>query len=275
MKKTITTAILITGLSVAFMQPSFGQQTPGKPVEKYRIKVVENKNGKESVTDKTFNTRAEMATFIRENNLDMPEPPAAPVAPPAPPLPPLPPVAELKEKKCHQIITIDTEGPNKPEGAEIDEALNELPAAERAEIEQEIENARGEELKVVIIKKGPAGKQLKKEIKTIVINGDGKTANKGQRKVIIEEDASANISNLKVFPNPANGQFNIAFTAAKPTDLKIRISDVSGKEVFSESVKDFTGKYEKSISRSDIPAGTYNITVESGDQQEIRRIVVQ
>ena len=84
---------------------------------------------------------------------------------------------------------------------------------------------------------------------------------------------------LNVFPNPSNGTFQIVYTS--PTScpppgwgglLLVNIIDPNGKIVYSESILDFDGEYNKTIDLSAHPKGFfYIIEVISGNQRKIKR----
>jgi hypothetical protein len=62
---------------------------------------------------------------------------------------------------------------------------------------------------------------------------------------------------FSVFPNPASGKLNIHATAAENKDLQIKLYNVDGRQVFSETVLSFSEKDNYSINISAFPAGLY------------------
>lgn len=262
------------GLLPGLANNAAAQQTDGSNAEKYRIKLVQNENGKEKVIDRTFSSRREMAEFIKANNLDIPVAPVAPPVPPLPPLAPPPPHVDVKGKNCinqcrHLVIT---DGEDSTNSGELKIITDNLPGEDVAEIEKELSDTEAGEVKVIIIKKGGDGDD-KKQVKTIIINDESGKVKKSALNNEAEE--KPNIYGLKLFPNPAGAAFSIAFSVDKPCTIKLRISDLNGKVLYSESLENFSGKFEKKISRLEFPAGTYTVDVESPNEKESRRLVVQ
>ena len=58
-------------------------------------------------------------------------------------------------------------------------------------------------------------------------------------------------------------------------DTKIVITDINGKEVFTETLKNFSGAYDKTISLSDAPKGTYFVKVTQNGYSGTKTVVLQ
>ncbi|HLP21504.1 MAG TPA: T9SS type A sorting domain-containing protein [Chitinophagales bacterium] len=260
-------------LLLIFIQTGFAQHSEDNKAEKYRIKIVKNENGKEKVIDQTFATREAMVDFIRSNELDMPESPPTPPVAPAPPCAPGAPttVKCLKEvKECRKVVIVENEEGDKAPQAKTKIITENISlAGDREIIERELENTDGEEVKVIIIKRSPKAKQKVIEIETELTDetteAEGKTA----------EKAPVTISGLKLYPNPNKGEFNIVFNTRKPTDVKLRLSGLNGKEVYSETLKNFSGHFKKTITRPNLTPGMYILDVEAEGIKESTRVEVQ
>jgi hypothetical protein len=87
---------------------------------------------------------------------------------------------------------------------------------------------------------------------------------------------SKTVKSLKAYPNkPSNNKLNVRFYSPEKGDITISVTDVKGKEVGSEKVKDFQGEYMGQINlKSDIK-GTLFVTVTQGEDGAVRRIVVE
>jgi hypothetical protein len=83
------------------------------------------------------------------------------------------------------------------------------------------------------------------------------------------------IHNLKVFPNPTRGLFNISFIAEKIDNLEITIVDAFGKLVSQEEKKDFIGEYAKQVDLSEYPRGIYMVQIKTRNSFVSKRIVLQ
>ena len=82
-----------------------------------------------------------------------------------------------------------------------------------------------------------------------------------------------NLSNLKIYPNPSNGIFNIELDNKSNTDYKIKVFDITGTIVF---VKDISGMNtaEEQINISDKPKGIYFLSIESENGELINRKIL-
>ncbi len=259
-KQLILGAILTLGLHVS-------AQNSTKPQNGYHLTIIQNNNGKEKVIDRTFNNRQEMDAFLAEKNMDVPEPPQAP-EPPASPSPPgkvtvpATPTVTEKHKKVKQVVVIEQDGKHNGRKKIITEDITD----DAGWIEKELEDA--EEVKVIIIKKGP--KTVNRVIETEVEVGED-----APEEALIKEKTPATVTGVKLYPNPNNGDFTVQFNVDKPADVKLRITNIEGKEVYSETLKNFSGRFDKKITRDNMPQGTYILDVETEGQKESIRIAVQ
>mgnify|MGYP000008082492 FL=1 len=64
---------------------------------------------------------------------------------------------------------------------------------------------------------------------------------------------------LRVFPNPARDEVNIAFTAAAAGEGRLRITDVLGRLVYEEQASVAPGANRLQLSLSGMPAGLYTV----------------
>ncbi len=81
----------------------------------------------------------------------------------------------------------------------------------------------------------------------------------------IQSDNALELKDVKVFPNPTEGQLTVEFQAeAIPTTIVIR--DVSGKEVYAETVNRFDGNYKKQIDVQNAASGILVVTVQQGQK---------
>ena len=80
---------------------------------------------------------------------------------------------------------------------------------------------------------------------------------------------------IKVYPNPNDGEFNLSFDLKDKSEATVRVTDMNGKEIFTETIrKPASGKYEHAFNLKDYPNGTYFISVVQGDQQVVRKIIL-
>ena len=91
-------------------------------------------------------------------------------------------------------------------------------------------------------------------------------------KELREQRQSKTIKGLFANPNnPFNGKLNVRFNALQKGDVFISVTDVNGKEIVSESVKNFEGKYLGQVDLKKANSGIYFVrVVQNGDGMVIR-----
>ncbi len=128
---------------------------------------------------------------------------------------------------------------------------------------------------------------------TIDVKVDAKDGKKAKHIVIItkmtSDDESAkkipavagmdkkelSINKLKFSPNPNDGKFDLSFKLNKKEPVQVKIFDVQGKEVYSEIVSEFDGKYINNIDISDNGEGIYILQIVQGDKASTSKIVIK
>jgi hypothetical protein len=88
-----------------------------------------------------------------------------------------------------------------------------------------------------------------------------------------EENAFKN--SISVHPNPNNGTFTLNFTAENAGSIGINMIDVMGKVVYTESVDNFTGKYNKEMNAAGVSKGIYFLALSYEGKTYYTKIVVQ
>lgn len=89
-----------------------------------------------------------------------------------------------------------------------------------------------------------------------------------------KEDRSLKIDQLQFFPRPNNGVFTLAFDLAQQGDTQLRIVDIQGKEVYQETLQNFTGHYEKQMDLSSEPAGTYILSITQNGKRLAEKVII-
>ncbi|CAM4230273.1 T9SS type A sorting domain-containing protein [Cytophagaceae bacterium 50C-KIRBA] len=87
--------------------------------------------------------------------------------------------------------------------------------------------------------------------------------------------ASSTIKGLFANPNhPFNGKLNIRFHAPEKGTVAITVRDVNGKEVASETVKDFQGRYLGQVDLKKAASGVYFVQVTQGNDGAVIRVKI-
>jgi len=258
--KTIAkvTGIMILASLMLTAQPGFAQQTDKQEQQSYHIKIIKDENGKQEVIEKTFASQQEMDAYLKDNKLDVP----------ATNEPPMPPATPGKEDKKEKKIVI-SEGEDGYGRTSLDINYENFSAEERAEMIQNALNQKSGKVKVEMIK----------QRKVDMPHQDGSMLAPEAPKPItaIREPAEAwaNLTDVKVFPNPASGQFHLMFGVGKAADVMLRVTDLNGKEVYTETFKNYIGKFEKEISSANLITGTYIVDVQAGGEKSTTKVIMQ
>lgn len=83
------------------------------------------------------------------------------------------------------------------------------------------------------------------------------------------------IDDLRLFPNPNNGIFNLNFNLEGTGDVNIRIYAADGRIVYEDNEGNFTGDYLNQINISDNAQGIYFLMVRQGEQTISKKIVLR
>ncbi len=82
---------------------------------------------------------------------------------------------------------------------------------------------------------------------------------------------------VTIAPNPSHGNISVIGTYASQANDNVRISitDIAGRLVYTETVITDNGKFEKSITLTNMPKGMYVMNVQKGEKQQVRKIVIE
>jgi hypothetical protein len=100
---------------------------------------------------------------------------------------------------------------------------------------------------------------------------------KGGNEINVERQikGSKTITGLISYPNkPFNGKLNVRFKAPEKGNVTISVTDVNGKEITSEQIKDFSGLYLGQIDVKKSGAGVYFVRVTQSNDGAVRRVLV-
>tara|TARA_B110000003_G_scaffold240932_1_gene247881 strand:- start:1182 stop:2642 length:1461 start_codon:yes stop_codon:yes gene_type:complete len=83
------------------------------------------------------------------------------------------------------------------------------------------------------------------------------------------------LAGLSVYPNPSNDIFNIVFNSNTKQDIDLRVHNVLGEVIFSESLKDFNGDYSRSVDLSQYPNAIYILQLNTKDGILNKKLVLE
>ncbi|TAF31556.1 MAG: T9SS C-terminal target domain-containing protein [Cytophagales bacterium] len=83
------------------------------------------------------------------------------------------------------------------------------------------------------------------------------------------------LSNFNVYPNPNDGNFTINFDVKKKATINVSVTDINGREVYSDKKENFVGNYNQKILLSNTTPGAYIVKIAEGKKVRTQRIVIQ
>jgi hypothetical protein len=133
----------------------------------------------------------------------------------------------------------------------------------------------GEKGKVMIFH-GEGGPEGMEEEFDLQLDGPGKRIMKlAKIRKNMSAQGSKTIHGLHAIPNkPFNGKISVDFNAPEKGTVTISVTDVNGKELANEQIKDFQGDYLGQVDIKKAGAGVYFIRVSQGADGAVRRIKV-
>ena len=86
--------------------------------------------------------------------------------------------------------------------------------------------------------------------------------------------AQNEFTNFSLYPNPNKGNFSIQCKTNADNEINVKVHDVSGRQIFSQSFKS-QRLFNESIQLNHAAKGIYLVTVENGTSKEVRKIVIE
>jgi len=81
-------------------------------------------------------------------------------------------------------------------------------------------------------------------------------------------------NSYKVYPNPASGSLIVELQTSQTYRFTISINNVLGQELFS-AFREANGSYKEVIDLTNIPEGLYFITLQTGTERLIKKVIIQ
>ena len=82
-------------------------------------------------------------------------------------------------------------------------------------------------------------------------------------------------SDLNLFPNPTDGLTQVTYNSNITENVQLIVTDVNGKVLIDQQIKDFDGRYEQILDLSKYSEGVYFLNILQADQVHNEKIVLQ
>jgi len=95
--------------------------------------------------------------------------------------------------------------------------------------------------------------------------------NNSSSKMTVNEDVAD--YEIRVYPNPNRGEFEVSLRVDEPGDLHVRLYDVSGKAIYEDIKQRYSGAYSQKIYLHAHPAGVYFLAVSVNDDVHTKKVL--
>lgn len=85
----------------------------------------------------------------------------------------------------------------------------------------------------------------------------------------------ANVSAVKIFPNPNHGAFTLSFDSETSEMIELSVTDVLGKKVWKSELLSAVGTNTSAIRLADLITGCYQLNIKTNDLQKSYRLIIQ
>ncbi|MCB0402500.1 MAG: T9SS type A sorting domain-containing protein [Flavobacteriales bacterium] len=118
------------------------------------------------------------------------------------------------------------------------------------------------------------GKKSKQVMIMTMISTDGDDQKQMPEVLTSDSRKELEMEKINFSPNPNDGKFNLNFELSKKAPVQIQIFDIQGKEVYNESIKNFSGTYQNAIDISEQGKGIYFLRIIQGNKANTNKIVI-
>ena len=80
---------------------------------------------------------------------------------------------------------------------------------------------------------------------------------------------------IKCYPNPSNDIFNIVFKSNTKQNIDLKVHNLLGEVIFSESLKDFNGEFSRIVDLSQYPNAIYILQLNTKDGMINKKLVLE
>lgn len=293
MKTTILTGALVISVMAASAQ---ADKQPEKKTATVRIKKVENINGVEKVTDTTYTTSDMSVLWMGDGKADVRE------------------ITTTDGKKCKMVIiddntdnanidlgkegviqvTSDEKSDGKPmikkiviqdkDGKKHEETIvinsdREMTPEEEKAFREKMDSRMKDAMVMAsdLEAADKDGKQVIKivRIKTIDVSDLSNEDKAHLKKTTGIGDGKLAVEEMKFFPNPSTGKFNLSFNLPDKGETRLNITNMEGRSIYNENLGTFSGHYNKEIDISSYPKGAYFVRIDQGNHAQVKKIVLE
>lgn len=87
------------------------------------------------------------------------------------------------------------------------------------------------------------------------------------------DSSGNNTAEIRIYPNPNRGEFEVSLLAGKSSELTIRVFNLAGKIIFEDRKSGYSGIYNKRIDLKAHAAGIYLLSLSINDTAFTQKIL--
>jgi hypothetical protein len=111
-------------------------------------------------------------------------------------------------------------------------------------------------------------------VTVIVTNSDGCTSETSADAVVGLSEIQNTLNNVKVYPNPNNGLFDINFNAATSATYDVKVTNVIGQTLVTKTVN-VSGNMNINMDITSFNKGLYFVTISSQGEDNVYKLIVE
>lgn len=89
------------------------------------------------------------------------------------------------------------------------------------------------------------------------------------------KEVEGNLSNLSLYPNPSNGEFNLSFDAEDSDEVKLQLFDVAGRMVKQLDYTNVGARFARRVPFKGVSKGLYLLRITNGTKFSTRKLVIE
>lgn len=110
---------------------------------------------------------------------------------------------------------------------------------------------------------------------TVIVTDANGCTNVSEPYVATGISTLANQAAIEIFPNPSNGSFTMNLSIIEKNNYQIQLKNVLGQILYSESLNNFKGDYNKQFDLSTYGKGVYMLSLVNENGQQVKKIIVE
>ena len=91
----------------------------------------------------------------------------------------------------------------------------------------------------------------------------------------IRVEGGTTINNLEIYPNPSRDIFNVSFISETKQSIEVRVVNLVGEIIFTETLENFEGEYTKSFNLSEYSKGVYLLELDTDNGIVNKKLILQ